>query len=183
MPGSRPDVTSSRVVYENRWMRLREDQLVWPGGSPGLYAVVEKAPAAVVAAVEDGHVWLVEQFRYTVGRRFWELPQGALDGSDESDGERIARTELAEETGVRAGAMRRLGRMYFAYGLSNQSFEAWLATDLTLGEPSLEPSEHGLVARPVPLHRLGAMVADGDVVDAATIATLSLAGLLGQSPP
>jgi hypothetical protein len=46
MPADRPDVTSSRLVYENRWMRLREDELIWPDGSPGLYAVVEKAPAA-----------------------------------------------------------------------------------------------------------------------------------------
>ncbi len=178
MPADRPDVTSSRVVYENRWMRLREDELVWPGGSHGLYAVVEKRPAAVVAAVEDDHVWLVEQFRHPVGRRFWELPQGALDGSPEADGEAIARTELAEETGVRAGKLRRLGRMYFAYGLSNQSFEAWLATDLTVGEPSLEPSEHGLVSQPVPRERLAAMVADGAIADAASVATLSLAGLL-----
>ena len=178
MPADRPDVTSSRVVYENRWMRLREDRLVWPDGSPGLYAVVEKAPAAVIAAVEDGHVWLVEQFRHTVGRRFWELPQGALDGSSDEDGEAIARTELAEETGVRAGTLRRLGRMYFAYGLSDQPFESWLATDLTVGEPSLEPSELGLVARPVPQERLAGMVADGEIVDAASVATLSLAGLL-----
>ncbi len=180
MPADRPDVTSSRVVYENRWMRLREDRLVWPDGSPGLYAVVEKAPAAVIAAVEDGHVWLVEQFRHTVGRRFWELPQGALDGSDEEDGEAIARMELAEETGVRAGTLRRLGRMYFAYGISNQAFEAWLATDLTVGQPSLEPSELGLVARPVRQDRLTAMVAGGQIVDAASVATLSVAGLLAH---
>lgn len=181
MPSDRPRVTASRTVYENRWMRLREDELVWPDGSPGLYAVVEKAPAAVVAAVEDDHVWLVEQYRYTVGRRFWELPQGALDGSDEGDGETIARTELAEETGLRAQAMRRLGRMYFAYGLSNQSFEAWLATDLTRGEPSLEPSEHGLVARPVPVADVPGLIERGELVDAGSIATLSLAGLI--APP
>ncbi len=179
----RPEVTASRTVYENRWIRLREDELVWPDGSPGLYAVVEKAHAAVVAAVQDDHVWLVEQFRYTVGRRFWELPQGALDGSDETDGEAIARTELAEETGLRAATMRRLGLLYFAYGLTSQSFEAWVATDLTHGEPALEPSEQGLVARPVALGDVPAMVADGRIVDAATVATLSLAGLLRALAP
>jgi 8-oxo-dGTP pyrophosphatase MutT (NUDIX family) len=178
MAHDRPRVTGSRTIYENRWMRLREDELVWPDGSPGVYAVVEKAPAAVIAAVEDDHVWLVEQFRHTVGARFWELPQGALDGTDIDDGEAIARTELAEETGLRAGRMRRLGRMYFAYGLTDQSFESWVAEDLTQGETDLEVSEHGLVAQRVPVARLPAMVAEGAIVDAATIATLSLAGLL-----
>lgn len=177
-----PVLTASRAVYENRWMRVREDELIWPDGSPGLYAVVEKPHAAVVAAVENGHVWLVEQFRYTIGRRFWELPQGALDGSDEADGETIARTELAEETGLRAASMERLGLMYFAYGMSDQSFEAWLATGLTRGESALEPSEQGLIARPVALDELAGMVADGRIVDAATVATLSLAGLLGPRP-
>jgi ADP-ribose pyrophosphatase len=178
MAQDRPRVTASRTIYENRWMRLREDEVVWPDGSPGIYAVVEKAPAAVIAAVEDGHVWLVEQFRHTVGARFWELPQGALDESGEQDGEAIARTELAEETGLRAGRMRRLGRMFFAYGLSDQPFEAWLAEELTQGAPDLETSEHGLVSKRVPVAELPAMVAQGLIVDAATIATLSLAGLL-----
>ncbi len=173
-----PEVTASRTVYENRWLRLREDELVWPDGTPGVYAVVEKAHAAVVAAVQDDHVWLVEQFRYTIGRRFWELPQGALDGSDEADGETIARTELAEETGLRAAAMERLGLLYFAYGMSDQSFEAWLATGLTRGASALESTEQGLIARPVAVDERAGMVADGRIVDAATIATLSLAGLL-----
>jgi ADP-ribose pyrophosphatase len=178
MPADRPNVTSSRVIYENRWIRLREDELVWPDGSPGIYAVVEKAPAAVIAAVEDDHVWLVEQFRHAIGGRFWELPQGALDGTDERDGEAIARTELKEETGLDAQTMRRLGRLFYAYGLLNQPFEAWLATGLTRGAQALERSEHGLVARPVPIAEVATMVADGAIVDAATIATLSLAGLL-----
>jgi 8-oxo-dGTP pyrophosphatase MutT (NUDIX family) len=174
-----PEVTASRTVYENRWLRLREDELIWPDGTPGVYAVVEKAHAAVVAAVQDDHVWLVEQFRYTIGRRCWELPQGALDGSDETRGEVIARTELAEETGLRAGSMARLGLLYFACGMSDQSFEAWLATDLTPGEPALEPTEQGLIARPVAFAEVAALVADGRIVDAATVATLSLARLLG----
>ena len=178
MPHDRPQVTGSRTVYENPWMRLREDALTWPDGSPGVYAVVEKGPAAVIAAVEDEHVWLVEQFRHTVGRRFWELPQGALDGSDERDGEKIARTELAEETGVRASALRHLGRMYFAYGMSDQCFDAWLATGLERGEAELESTEHGLISRPVALADIPRMIEAQEIVDAATIATLSLAGLL-----
>lgn len=178
MPGDRPRTASSRVVYENPWLRLREDEIVWPDGSPGIYAVIEKAPAAVVAAVEDGHVWMVEQHRYTVDRRMWELPQGAMDATQETDGEAIARTELLEETGLRAAELRRLGRMYFAVGMSSQSFEGWVATGLERGEPEPEATEQGLVARPLPLDEVGRMVARGEIMDAATVATLSLAGLL-----
>jgi 8-oxo-dGTP pyrophosphatase MutT (NUDIX family) len=170
-----PRVTSSEVVYENRWLRLREDRLEREDGTPGLYSVVEKRPAAVVLPVhEDGSVTLVEQYRHPVGQRFWELPQGALDGEDDAGAEHIGRTELAEETGLRAGSMRRLGRLYFAYGISDQYFDAWLATDLVQGDQALEAEEEGLrVHRFAPGH-VDEMIRAGTIADAATVAVFHL---------
>ena len=145
-----PRVTSTEVVYENRWMRVREDRLERADGSPGLYSVVEKRPAAVILPLhDDGSVTLVEQWRHPVGERFWELPQGALDGEAEAEPEQIARTELAEETGLRAGSMRQLGRLYFAYGISNQYFDAWLATGLTAGRAGPGGRGGGAACAPV----------------------------------
>ena len=54
-----PRVTASRVVYENRWIRLHEDELERPDGSPGLYAWVEKPPAALIVPLDGDHVWLI----------------------------------------------------------------------------------------------------------------------------
>ena len=115
-------------------MRLREDRFVRADGSEGLYAVVDKAPATAVIAIDGEEAVLVEQFRHPVGARFWELPQGAWDGEDAPDAEELARGELAEETGLRAGSMEKLGRLFFAYGITGQPFDVWLATDLTQGE-------------------------------------------------
>jgi hypothetical protein len=53
--------TSSRIVYENRWMRVREDATRRRDGTPGVYGVVEKVDFAVIAPIEDGMTWLVEQ--------------------------------------------------------------------------------------------------------------------------
>ena len=72
-------VTSSRVVYENRWMRLHEDRLEREDGSPGLYGWIEKGPSAIIVPLDRSYVWLVEQYRHPVGRRFWEFPQGAWE--------------------------------------------------------------------------------------------------------
>ena len=174
----RPQVTATRVVFRNPWMALREDTLVWPDGTPGSYAVIEKPPGAVVVAVQDDHVWLVEQFRHTIERRCWELPQGALDGAGDVTAELIARTELEEETGVRAERLERLGRLFYAYGFSSQPFEAWRATGLSRGAPRPGATEQGLVAEAVPVASLPTMVAEERIVDAATVATLALAGLL-----
>src|SRR3954447_15007767 len=66
-------VVGSRVVYENRWMRVHEDRTERADGTPGMYGWVEKPPAALIVPVEDGFVWLVEQYRHPVGERFWEF--------------------------------------------------------------------------------------------------------------
>jgi 8-oxo-dGTP pyrophosphatase MutT (NUDIX family) len=176
-PG-RVRVIASRTVYENRWMRLREDETVLPDGSPGIYAVVEKAPAAVIVPVDGEAIWLVSQYRHPVGARFWELPQGAWDDRPDAAAEDIARGELAEETGLRAGRMERLGRMYFAYGIADQPFDVWRATELTPGERALEDTEQGLIMERFPIAEAVAMTRDGRMCDAASVASLGLAGLL-----
>jgi 8-oxo-dGTP pyrophosphatase MutT (NUDIX family) len=167
-------VTSSRTVYENRWMRLREDETVLPDGSPGIYAVVEKAPAAVIVPCDGEHLWLINQYRHPVGERFWELPQGAWDDRPDAPAEDIARGELAEETGLRAGIIERLGRLFFAYGIADQPFDVWLASDLTEGEQDLEHTEQGLQVGRFALAEVDAMMLDGRIADAATVAAIGL---------
>jgi ADP-ribose pyrophosphatase len=170
--GQAPEVriTSSRVVYENRWMRVREDEFVRRDGSAGLYAVVEKSPAALIVPTDGAHVWLIEQYRHPVAARFWEFPQGAIDGRPDAEPEEIARAELREETGLRAGRLVHLGRLYFAYGLSDQSVDVWCAEDLHRGEQDLEPEEATLRVERMPVAEVEAMVADGRIADAASVA-------------
>lgn len=169
-----PRVTSSRTVYENRWMRLREDRFLRADGSEGLYSVVEKSPAALVIPVDGNEVVMVEQYRHPVGERFWELPQGAWDGEDAPDPEQLARGELAEETGLRAGSIERLGQVFFAYGITGQPCEIWLATELVQGEQALEPEEEGLRVGRFTLARAEEMIIDGTIADAATVAAFGL---------
>lgn len=175
-----PRVTSSRIVYENRWLRLREDRLLRADGAEGLYTVVEKSPAAVVLPLHEGRVVLVEQHRHTVGARFWECPQGAFEGEPQPAPEQLARRELAEETGFAAGALQRLGRFYFAYGMSNQPFDAWVATDLTAGPQTLEPEEEGLRVDSFEPAQVQRMIEAGTIADAATVAVWGLAQTAGS---
>jgi hypothetical protein len=74
------ETTSTRFVYENRWMRVREDMIRRRDGSTGIYGVVEKPDFVVIVPVEDdGRVHLVEQYRYPVKGRYWEFPQGSWE--------------------------------------------------------------------------------------------------------
>jgi 8-oxo-dGTP pyrophosphatase MutT (NUDIX family) len=170
-----PHVTASRVVYENHWMRLHEDRLERPDGSPGLYAWIEKPPAAVIVPLQGRWVWLIEQYRHPVRRRFWELPQGSWEDSPDAPAETLARGELAEETGLRARSMTRLGTLFFAYGMSNQPFDVWLATGLEPGAPAPEATEHDLRCARFSVTEFERMIRRGEVADAATLAAWHLA--------
>ena len=182
MSGKEPDIvrTGSRLVYENRWMRLREDTVRRRDGSPGLFGVVEKTDFVTVAAVEDGMVHMVEQFRYPVGRRCWEFVQGMWEYAPGTDPLELARAELREETGLRAAEMRYAGRLFLAYGFCTQANHVFLATGLTPGEAALEVEEQDLVTRARPLAELEAMIRDGMIEDQSTVAAFGLLRLKGM---
>lgn len=171
----RPRRLSSRVAYRNPWMAVREDQIERPSPDgtwrPGIYAVVEKPHAAAVVPWDGTHLHLVGQFRYPLGAWSWEFPQGAVHGDDVT-AEQVARAELREETGFEAGGLTRLADLAFAPGMADQTFTAWLATELTPGPAQPEPEEDGMiVARAVTIEQFDAMIDAGEIVDAATIAT------------
>ena len=108
---------SSREVYRNPWMRVREDEILRSNGKKGIYGVVEKHDAAIILPIDDGRVWLVEQFRYTIQERALELPQGGWEMEIENP-EELARGELKEEIGLDAAQMTHLGTLWIAYGFT-----------------------------------------------------------------
>ena len=169
---------STRLVYENPWLRLREDEIERLGGDGlpvrGVYAVVEKPDFAVVVPWDGEAVTLVGQYRYTLGRHTWELPQGSVDGATPED---VARTELAEETGLRAGSLRHLGRFDGAVGMSSQGFDAWLATELEQGEARPEGEEVDMTTRRVTPAELEEMILGGELTDAHSVAAWAVVRL------
>ena len=178
------ETISSRVVYENRWMRLREDGIRRRDGSESIYGVVEKPNfVAIVALHDDRRLQLVQQFRYPVGGRHWELPQGAWEGRADVGGgatglgtalDAAARRELREETGLRAARMVDAGELFLAYGFSNQRYHVFLATGLTQGETSREVEEQDMISQAFALIEVERMIRDGDIRDATTVAALGL---------
>ena len=169
---------SSRTVYANRWMTVREDRIERPRSGTGIYGVVEKPDFAVIAAIDDGSIHLVEQYRYPVRGRFWELPQGSWDGAD-GDAVALAAAELEQETGLVARSIAHVGHLFAAYGYSNQGYDVFLATDLERGEARLDAEEEGLVTRAFRIEELERMIVEGEVRDAATVAAWGLLKLRG----
>ena len=165
---------SSRVVYQNRWMTVREDAIRRDDGSEGIFGVVEKPEAAMVIPVEDGRVHLVQQFKYAAGARFWEFPQGTWEQASGYSIEDLARGELREETGLVASELHFLARIHIAYGFLAQSMHVFAATGLTQLAALPELEEQDIVRGCFTWSEFHAMVAKGEIADAQTLAALSL---------
>jgi ADP-ribose pyrophosphatase len=140
--------------------------------------------AAVILAVEEGDVLLVEQFRVPLGKPCLELPAGLI--GDETEGEgtlESAARELEEETGYRAEHWEELGEFYSSPGMVSESFSLVKATRLTkVGEGGGTEHENITVHR-VPLARIGEFVverrAQGTAIEVRLLALLGGAMLRG----
>jgi ADP-ribose pyrophosphatase len=168
---------SSREVYRNPWTSVREDVIERANGVRGIYGVVDKDPASIIIPLEvtaEGEfVYLIEQFRYTVGRRHWELPQGGWERA-EVEPEEMARGELKEETGLTAERLTLLSTLQIAYGVMNQKQHVFLAEGLSMGEATPDAEESDLVMRRVSVDEFEGMIVDGTIVDNCTVAAWGL---------
>ena len=168
---------STREVYRNRWTRLREDIIEFPDGNRGVYGVVDKDPATIIIPLEHtpegDFLWLVRQFRYTVGGAYFELPQGGWEDPN-ADPETIAHGELREETGLRADRLTLLGKLWIGYGVMNQLHYTYLAEGLTPGPTDRDPEEHDMTVHRVPVHEFETMLLDGRIMDNCTAAAWGL---------
>lgn len=166
---------SSREVYRNAWLSVREDRILRSNGKPGIYGVVDKEDCAVIIPLdmEEGRIWLVEQFRYTIQERCLELPQGGWEMSG-VDPEELARGELKEELGLHADQMIYLGTMWIAYGFAHQKQHVFLAMGLTPTEKDPDPEEHDLATHSVTIFEFEQMMLDGTIRDCCTLSAWGL---------
>ncbi|MGC2618678.1 MAG: NUDIX hydrolase [Acidobacteriaceae bacterium] len=172
---------STREIYRNPWLRLREDEIERSNGAHGIYGVVDKDDCAVILPLEGDTIYLVEQFRYTIQQRCLELPQGGWETADVNP-EELARGELREETGLIAAKMTYLGALWVAYGFTRQRQYVYLATGLTQAERNLDPEEQDLVVRTATVAEFEQMLLDGTIQDSTTVAAWGLYRLWRDKP-
>ncbi|BDB43878.1 ADP-ribose pyrophosphatase [Mycobacterium kiyosense] len=168
------ETVASREVYRNPWMVLREDDIRRPDGSPGVYAVVDKPTYALVMPYDGARFRLVEQFRYPVGARRWEFPQGTAPDLADLEPAALAERELREETGLRAATFEALGQLDVAPGMSSQRGWVFLATGITPGAAEREHEEQDMRSAWFSRTRFEEMIRDGVITDAQSIAAYGL---------
>ena len=144
--------------------------------------MIDKPTYALVIAQDDDRYRLVEQFRYPLGLRRWEFPQGTAPGSlegDEPPPADLAARELREETGLRAASMVVLGQLDVAPGMSSQRGWVFLATGITEGEHDREPEEQDMHSEWFTGEQIERMIVDGVITDAQSMAAWTLLRLIG----
>ena len=166
--------TSSRVVYQNPWMTLREDTVERADGSEGIFAVIEKPDFALIVPAERDGFYLVQEYRYPLGRRVWSFPQGTFPNRQTGAPAELARAELLEETGIRADHMAHLGFMYTSQGSSGQGFNAFVATGLHQGQPQREHEEQDMIHAWFSRKDFLELVTSGEMPDDASLAAYAL---------
>ncbi|MBW3624299.1 MAG: NUDIX hydrolase [Armatimonadetes bacterium] len=163
----------SRVAYENPWIRVREDRVIRPDGSPGLYGVLELKPSVfIVALTEEGEAVLVRLYRYTTGTHSWEIPAGGSEGQDLLE---AAQRELREEAGLLAGEWTEIGDFEGLNGVADARCHVFLARGLSPSEEDGH-AEEGITdvkrASPEEIHR---MILSGEIKDGETLSALMIA--------
>jgi 8-oxo-dGTP pyrophosphatase MutT (NUDIX family) len=161
----------SRPVYENPWIKVREDQVLRPDGQPGIYGVVQfkNRAVGVLPVCDDGALWLVGQYRYPLQAYSWEIPEGGCPEAETPEG--TARRELKEETGLTAGELELLATVHLSNSVCDEVGYIYRASNLTIGQSMPEGSEQIHVRR-VSWDEAWAMLQKGEITDSISVIAL-----------
>lgn len=171
---------SSRIAYENAWIRVREDEVIRPDGGNGIYGVVEIRPSVGIVAINgEGEIALVGQWRYSVNRYSWEIPRGGSHPG-ETDMLAVAKRELAEEAGIIAEHWQAIGSVDVCNGVANDVQSFYLATELRATKVQLDPEEE-IVLDWRPFEEAVKMVMDGRITEVCSVAAILKAAFLRNS--
>jgi ADP-ribose pyrophosphatase len=167
-------------AYANPWIRVTHREVLNPSGGNGIYGVVhfKNIAVGIVPLDEDNNTWLVGQYRYTLERYSWEIPEGGcpMGASTLEAGQR----ELLEETGITAREWIPLMEMHTSNSVTDEYGLAYIARDLSFGTAQPEETEE-LHVRKLPFAEVFRMVMDGEITDAfSMIAILKTEALLRQ---
>jgi ADP-ribose pyrophosphatase len=165
---------SSKIVYENPWMTVREDEVEFGNQHRGIYGVVDKSDFALIIPFDGVHLYLVKQYRYPIKESSLEFPQGKHEDDPNANPLDLARAELLEETGLVANIIKEIGFLHEAPGYSSQGFHIFIATDLIEGNNQPDITEDDLESIKVTIVEFEEMVKTGEILDAPTVSAFGL---------
>jgi 8-oxo-dGTP pyrophosphatase MutT (NUDIX family) len=165
---------SSRIVYQNPWMKVREDQIIHPAGHAGIYAYLDvKDSVVVIARNSEQQIFFVKKFAYPTKAWLWELPGGGGETDEEITD--TARRELAEETGLASDDWRVLGKSVVYNGLSSE-WQYSLLAERVIPTEQVKSDDKNEIAdgKFFSQNEIHKMIRNGEIADCQTLAALRL---------
>lgn len=158
----------SNVLYRGKVFDLKVDEIEYESGNKGIREIaVHPGGAVVVPVTDEGKIILVTQFRYPFQKVLMEFPAGKLDAGE--DPMKCAERELEEETGFKAGKIKKLGEIYTAPGYCTEILHLYLARELKPGNHNREEGELGMRIYEFTVKEVEDKIAKGEIVDGKTI--------------
>ena len=160
----------TKLVYDGKMLKVREDTVRLPDGKTARREYVQHPGAVVIIPLLDDDTVIMErQFRYPLGRHFYELPAGKIEQGE--DPLETAKRELKEECGYTAQRWQRLTTLHPCIGYSNEAIELYIARDLTYVGHALDEGEFLEVIR-LPIAQALEWAKSGRITDVKAVAGL-----------
>jgi len=160
-------ILESETIFNGRIITLNQEKVRLPNNQVDDLEIIHHPGGAAILALNDKQeVCVLRQYRHAMKEWVWELPAGVLEKDDKSRLHR-AKQELLEESGCTANDWKELGYIQSSPGVFTEKVYLYLATDLTVGEPSFE---HGEVIEVhwLPFNELLESATTGKISDAKT---------------
>lgn len=160
-------ILSTKPVYSNRWLSLREDLVELPDGGTTIYGVVTCGHCVgILPFLDPDTVLLIQQYRYIARRLTWEMPTGGVHTGESI--EEAAQRELSEEVGYRAGRLIHVSTYHTSKSVMDETAHLFLGEEIV--KLTLPPDETEFIeVRPFPFQEVLRMVLSGEIVDSMTI--------------
>lgn len=162
---------SSKIAWACPWYAIRQDDILLPDGSQGVYNTVTKGTAVwILPVTTQKQIVFCYSYRYTIDQWCWELPAGSVKPGQTELAAAVC--ELKEEVGGEtADDLLEIGRFYTAHGICNELGVYYLATNVTLGEPAHEAAEV-MEVHLKPIDEALQMAHSGQISDGNTVLAL-----------
>lgn len=157
-------------IFRGRRLWAEKKKILLPSGSTRDKIIIHPGHAVAVLPMEGEYVKLLRQYRYAVGQYIIEAPAGTLEPSEVP--EDCARRELIEETGFGATSIKPRGFIWTTPGFTDEKIYLFEAHDLTPSTEFGKDEDEIIEVVDVPLCDLDAMIQDGTISDAKTIALI-----------
>ncbi|HTD94383.1 MAG TPA: NUDIX hydrolase [Chitinophagaceae bacterium] len=170
-------INASKEMYDNKWIRVTEYDVINPNGGKGIYGKVHFKNFAIGIVVLDEalQTYLVGQYRFPLSCYSWEIPEGG--GPLDQEPLDSAKRELLEETGLVAHEWSLLLRVHLSNSVTDEYSLIFLARKLEQHAPMPEETEQ-LVIRKMPFEEAWQMTQQGIITDVMSVAGIQKVKLL-----